>query len=173
MTDIEPIDKIFPRILERISDSPRGWRVLNTPKGEMLFLGPKNAFQLKTISLSPYEFTGAGVEIENPGKALKSLRSSPEFGLRPLHEPDISSLVESMDNPLKTNSLLQSIISRAPMSPADVGKTGAEHLISGPVLRRPDLQLLDPTITKLQRTLDNSAQRIFRERYPMRAGMFY
>ena len=138
----------------------------------MLVLGPKNAFQLKLIPLNPYEFTGAGVEIENPAKALRLLMSTPEFGLRPLHKPDIIALVETLEDPMKTSSLLQSIIRRDPISPADVGKTGVEHLLSGPVIRRPNLESLDPTITKLRRTLDNSAQQIFRDRYPMRAGMF-
>jgi len=81
VTDIEPVDKIVPRIMEQISDSPKGWRVLNTPRGEMLVLGPENAFQLQLISLNPQEFTGAGVELDSPAKALRSLRSTPDLDL--------------------------------------------------------------------------------------------
>lgn len=173
MTDIEPVDKIVPRIMEQISDSPKGWRVLNTPRGEMLVLGPENAFQLQLISLNPQEFTGAGVELDSPAKALRSLRSTPDFGLRPLDEPDIMSLVESLGDPSKTSSLLRSIISRDPISPIDIGNARVNPLLSGPVLTRPDLGSLDPSIAKLQKSLESSAQRIFRERYPMRAGMYF
>ena len=63
MTDPEPAEKIVPRIIEQYSERPRGWHIMNTPRGEVLVLSSDSAFQLKLIPLNPREFTGAGVEL--------------------------------------------------------------------------------------------------------------
>ncbi|MFQ5831542.1 MAG: hypothetical protein ACE5H4_02470, partial [Candidatus Thorarchaeota archaeon] len=89
MTKIEPAEEIVPRILERYEKEPRGWRVMNTPRGEMLVVGPDSVFQLKLISLNPFEFVGSGVEMSESNKVVKSVRSTPEFGFRPLTDVDI------------------------------------------------------------------------------------
>ena len=92
MTDPEPAEKIVPRILKQYSERPRGWHIMNTPRGEVLVLSSDSAFQLKLIPLNPREFTGAGVELPESNDIVDSIRTSPEFGLRPLSEVDLQGI---------------------------------------------------------------------------------
>ncbi|MFW9954081.1 MAG: hypothetical protein ACFFD3_05975 [Candidatus Thorarchaeota archaeon] len=146
---------------------------MSTPLGEMLVVGPSSAFQLKLIPLNPREYTGAGAELSDSNTTIESLRSSPEFGLRPLHLTDIENLVEAMSDPVLSQKHLASIIRRDPILPADIQKQKVDHLLTGPVLTRPNLSSLSPDIMSLQRSLEKSAHRVFRDRYPMRAGMYF
>jgi hypothetical protein len=169
----EPANDIVPRILEQYAETPRGWRILSTPVGEMLVLGPESSYQLKLIPLNPYEYTGAGIEIRSKDKALDRVRSSPEYGLRPLDGNDIESLVKALSEPSMVNSHLQSIVARDPVLPTAVSDSSADLVLTGPVLRRPDLTSLGPDVLRLRHQLDLSADRIFRKQHPMRAGMFF
>ncbi|MHA2043002.1 MAG: hypothetical protein ACW975_14205 [Candidatus Thorarchaeota archaeon] len=173
MTKIEPAEDIVPRILEQYSERPRGWRVMTTPRGEMLVVGPDSAFQLKLISLNPFEFVGSGMEVKDTSSVVKSVRSTPEFGFRPLTETDIQGLVAAFGNPLGMQSKLRKIIQRAPVSSSELGGSSIDHILSGPVLTRPDFSSLGGDVRKLQDQLDKSAMNVFRKRYPMRAGMYF
>ncbi|MFX0107592.1 MAG: hypothetical protein ACFE7R_04850 [Candidatus Hodarchaeota archaeon] len=146
---------------------------MSTPRGEMMFFGPGSAFQLKLIPLNPFEFTGSGVEIRDSSSIIKRVKMTPEFGYRPLTHTDIEGLVNSLNNPEAMQSQLRRIIGRDPMTPAQLEKESLASILSGPVLTRPDLDALGPDVARLQNTLDKSAQKEFRERYPRRAGMFF
>jgi hypothetical protein len=173
VTKVEPVEDIVPRILERYEKQPRDWRVMHTPRGEMLVVGPDSVFQLKLISLNPFEFTGSGVEMTKDNTVTKSLRSTPEFGFRPLTDIDIRGIVESLTDSSKPRFDFGQVIKREPMSPSKIRSSSVEHLLSGPVLTRPDLGSLSPEILRIQESLDFSAKRTFRRRYPERAGMFF
>ena len=173
MPEVEPADEIVPRIMKQYTDSPRGWRVLNTPVGEMLVVGPDTAFQLKIIPLNPVEFTGAGVELPESNSVIDSIRTSPEYGLRGLAQVELQAILESMVNPTQSPSPLGEIIRRAPMLPDDIEKSTADHILTGPVLTRPDLSNLGPEVLRMRETLDRSANKVFRKRHPMRAGMYF
>ena len=159
--------------MQDYSDDPRGWRIMSTPVGDMLVLGPTSSFQMKLIPLGPQKYTGAGIEITEPKKALKQIRQTPEYGLRSLSSDDVSDLMAALSNPQSSSAKLHEILRRSPQSHADLTQSDVEHILSGPVLTRPDLGSLDPTILKMQRSLDLSASDIFRKRYPMRAGMYF
>ncbi|MFX1441661.1 MAG: hypothetical protein ACFFFD_15580 [Promethearchaeota archaeon] len=146
---------------------------MTTPRGEMLVVGPDSAFQMKLISLNPFEFVGSGMEIKDSTSVVQSVRSTPEFGFRPLTETDIQGLVAAFGNPLGMQSKLRSIIRRAPVSSSELGTGSIDHILSGPVLTRPDLTSLGGDMKKVQDQLDKSALGIFRKRYPMRAGMYF
>ncbi|MFW9870106.1 MAG: hypothetical protein ACFFFO_15800 [Candidatus Thorarchaeota archaeon] len=172
MTDPEPIEKIMPRILKQYSERPRGWHIMTTPRGEMLILSSDSAFQLKMIQLSPFEFTGAGVELPESSETAESIRSSPEFGLRPLNETDIQGLINTMTGSSEPSISIGDILKRTPKSIEDLS-IETSHVLRGPVLTRPDLGSLSPEILRRQLSLDRSADRIFRKKYPMRAGMYF
>ena len=159
--------------MQDYSDDPRGWRIMSTPVGDMLVLGPTSTFQMKFIPLGPQKYTGAGIEITEPKKVLKRIRQTPEYGLRSLSSDDVSDLMAALSNPQSSSTKLHEILQRSPQSHTDLTQSDVEHILSGPVLTRPDLGSLDPTILKMQRSLDRSASDIFRKRYPMRAGMYF
>ena len=146
---------------------------MTTPRGEMLVVGPDSAFLLKLISLNPFEFVGSGMEVKDTSGVVKTVRSTPEFGFRPLTETDIQGLVAAFGNPLGMQSKLRNIIQRAPVSSSELGGSSIDHILSGPVLTRPDLSSLGGDVRKLQDQLDKSAMNVFRKRYPMRAGMYF
>lgn len=173
MTDTEPAEEILPRILRQYTERPRGWRVMHTPTGEMLVLGPESAFQFKLIPLNPFEVTGVGVEVSDIDKTLEQLHSTPEFGIRPLMESDIRSLLEAIGTPDLMKPKIDQIIRREPISPLEIESSRASHLLSGPVLTRPELGSLGPRTLELQGMLEQSATRLFRQRYPMRSGMYF
>jgi len=172
VTDPEPAEDIVPRILERYSERPRGWRIMNTPRGEVLVLSSDSAFQLKLIPLSPREFTGAGVELPESNDIVDSLRTSPEYGLRPISEVDLQGIANAMSGDPDARHQIGEILSRTPLSLEDLSSNQNSHILRGPVLTRPDLGSLSPDMLKMQMALDRSAQQTFRKRYPMRAGMY-
>ena len=173
MTKAEPVEEIISRIQSMYAEKPRGWKVMSTPRGDMLVLGPDSAFQLKMIPLNPQEFTGAGIELPSPQVALNIVKSSPEFGLRPLSGRDFERIIQSLTQPDIARPSLESILRRAPMSPLDLDRIKSSHLLTGPILARPDFASLSPEMSKLTNMLDKEAEKTFRERYPMRAGMYF
>ncbi|MHA2026811.1 MAG: hypothetical protein ACW98U_13005 [Candidatus Thorarchaeota archaeon] len=162
----------MPRILKQYSDRPRGWHIMSTPRGEMLVLSSDSAFQLKLIPLNPYEYTGAGVELPESSETAESIRSSPEFGLRPLDETDLHGIINSLTGSSEPSISIADIMKRTPRSIEDLSSTSS-HILRGPVLTRPDLGSLSPEVLKRQLSLDRSAERTFRRRYPERAGMYF
>ncbi len=146
---------------------------MSTPVGDMLVVGRDSAFPLKLIPLNPREYTGAGTELPESNDVTDSIRTSPEFGFRNLAQTDIEALVESMSKPELVQQQLQDILRRDPLLPAEIEKGGINHLLTGPVLTRPNLQGLGPDILKLRSSLERSANRVFRKKYPMRAGMYF
>ena len=163
----------MPRILRQYSERPRGWHIMSTPRGEMLVLSSDSAFQLKLIPLNPYEFTGAGVELPESCDAVDAIRSSPEFGLRPLTESDLHGILNSLTGQKGPKLSLEDILRRAPKPIDDLSADIPTPILRGPVLMRPDLGSLSPDILKRQLSLDRSAEKTFRKRYPERAGMFF
>ena len=146
---------------------------MSTPVGDMLVVGRDSAFQLKLIPLNPREYTGAGTELPESSDVTDSIRTSPEFGFRNLAQTDIEALVESMSKPELVQQQLQDILSRDPLLPEEIEKGRINHLLTGPVLTRPDLSGLGPDILNLRNSLERSANRVFRKKYPMRAGMYF
>jgi len=168
----EPAEEIVPRILRRYSERPRGWRIMNTPKGEVLVLSSDSAFQLKLIPLNPLEFTGAGIELPESNDVVERIRSSPEFGLRPINETDMQNIANAMGGSEEARRELREVLERTPLSLDDLSASKSSHILQGPVLTRPDLGSLSPDILRMQTELDRRAQKIFRDRHPMRAGMY-
>ena len=172
MNDPEPAEEIVPRILKRYSERPRGWHIMNTPRGEVLVLSSDSAFQLKLIPLNPTEFTGAGIELPESNDTVDRIRTSPEFGLRPVSETDIQNIANAMSGSEEARKDVREVLKRAPLSVEDLSASTSSHILQGPVLTRPDLGSLSPDILKMQLAPDRSAQKIFRDRHPMRAGMY-
>ncbi len=173
MTDIQPVEDLLPHIMEQHRQSPKGWHVLGTPKGDLIIISPSSTFHLKFIQINPSTLTGVGVELAGRPRELDAIRQSPEYGLRPLHDSDISQIITSLQQSNDAGPVLQSIISRDPLLPQELENSDANHFLTGPILTRPDFGDLGPKLLKLRSTLDHEALERFRKNYPMRAGMFF
>jgi hypothetical protein len=146
---------------------------MTTPRNEMLVLSSDSAFQLKLIPLNPYEFTGAGVQLPESCDTVDKIRSSPEFGLRPLSESDLHGILNSITGEQEPKLSLDTILKRTPRALDDISGNTPSPILRGPVLMRPDLGSLSPEILKRQLSLDRSAEKTFRKRFPERAGMYF
>ena len=146
---------------------------MSTPRNEMLVLSSDSAFQLKLIPLNPYEFTGAGLELPESCDTVDTIRSSPEFGLRPLSELDLQGILNSITGEEGPKLSLDDLLKRTPKSIEDISVDTPAPILRGPVLMRPDLGSLSPEILKRQISLDRSAEQTFRKRFPERAGMYF
>ena len=146
---------------------------MSTPRNEMLVLSSDSAFQLKLIPLNPYEFTGAGVELPESCDIVDTIRSSPEFGLRPLSELDLQGILNSITGEEGPKLSLDDLLKRTPKSIEDISVDTPAPILRGPVLMRPDLGSLSPEILKRQISLDRSAEQTLRKRFPERAGMYF
>ncbi len=171
LKDVEPADELLTRIMQQYSRQPTRWHVLNTPDGDMIVLGPESAFQLRLIPLSPYQYTGVGVELTDEIASLSSMRSGAPFGLRPLEQTDLRVLLDAVNREIPPSSVISDVLRREPLPPSEL--KGHTHVLSGPVVIRPDLSSLDPTIRRLKTDLDKEARKAFNEKYPLRAGMFF
>ena len=163
----------MPRIVKQYSERPRGWHIMRTPRNEMLVLSSDSAFQLKLIPLNPYEFTGAGAELPESCDIVDTIRSSPEFGLRPLSESDLHGIMNSVTGDKGPKLSLDDLLKRTPRTIEDISADTPSPILRGPVLMRPDLGSLSPEILKRQLSVDRSAERTFRKRFPERAGMYF
>ncbi len=173
MTESQPVEKLVPRIVEQYTEHPRGWRVIHTPTGDMLIFGPDVNYQLRLIELSPFSFTGVGMEIDAPELNDDEITAAPEFGLRPLDENDIHNLIAVIMGQSSRIPQIGEIVRRTPVSPAQLERSDVRHILSGPVLSRPDLTAFSPEVIRRQYELKRQAMTIFRERYPQRAGMYF
>ena len=136
----------------------------------MLVLGPESAFQLKLIPINPTSFTGSGIEIPDTNKAFERIRSTPEFGFRPISSTDIQDIIKALNQPKVARPQIDTILRRTPLPITAIKPS--ESVLTGPVLTRPDLRSLSPEILKTQLSLDRAAWKHFSKRFPMRAGMF-
>lgn len=173
MAKPEPADKILPRIVKQYSERPRGWHIMSTPRNEMLVLSSDSAFQLKLIPINPFEFTGAGVELPESCDIVDRIRTSPEFGLRPLSESDLHGIINSITGDHGPKLSLDDILKRTPRALDDLSADATTPILRGPVLMRPDLGSLSPEILKRQMSLERSAERTFRKRFPERASIYF
>jgi len=173
VSDTEPAEELIPRIMREYSRRPGGWHILNTPDGDMLIVGPRSAFQLRLIPLSPTDFTGVGVEISPDIEGLSNIRSAPSFGLRPLSDDDLQVLFDAMTGQLTSPDRVEQIIRRDPVAPTEIDAKRYSHVLSGPVLTRPNLSSVDSTLLELRDKLEQSAREIFRRKYPLRSGMYF
>ncbi len=171
--EVEPAEEILDRIMQQYAVEPHGWHVISTPTGDMLVLGPRSSFQLKLITLGPTEFTGVGVELASSPKSISPIRSAPSFGLRALSTGDLDHLVRAIHGDSESIGEAKSILERRPLSPSEIEQKNIDHILSGPIFTRPDLDSLDSTISSLKQKLTSSAQDRFRKKYPLRSGMFF
>ncbi len=169
----EPIESIIPRIVRQYEEEPRGWHVLSTPSGDWLVLGPHEAYQLRLVPLDPMRYVGSGTAIDDVDRVLEATRSAPEFGLRPLNDSDLRRLMAAAEGAVALSSSVESVLGRAPRRPTAVFSSDVRHVLSGPVLVRPDLRSMSPAFSEVQEQLDRAAVDMFRTRFPERARMFF
>lgn len=168
----EPLDSLLKEILNRYNESPGGWRIFADAKGNMLVLGPGTGYRLKLLSLNPAEVTGVGVDIsseEAPGMPL----DVPSYGYRPLSHVDVVQLFSSLRrNAPMPQGLVDGLLGIKPVPTWDLKGESPHGVLTGPIIAHPDLASISRGQRELDAKLTLEADRLFRTKYPFRAGIY-
>lgn len=168
----EPLDSLLKEILNRYNENPKGWRVFADAKGNMLVLGPGTGYRLKLLSINPAEVTGVGVDIpvdEAQGMPL----GVPSYGYRPLSLGNVARLFSSLhQNGPVPQGLIDGLLGIKPVPTWDLKGESSRGVLTGPIIAHPDLASISRGQRELDAKLTLEANRLFRARYPFRAGIY-
>jgi len=168
----QPIDSLTKKIINQYNNQPLGWSILRDYKGNVLVIGPKKGYMLKIVTINPQEYTGVGMEIENPNDIRSLLKGAPLYGYRPLQKGQAKELLNSFQQSQTQNNLLSNILKRKPVPTWELTKKKTSLILNGPILAHPDLSAISKSQRKLDIKLKIEAQKLFKTKYPHRAEMY-
>ena len=168
----EPVDFLAKKIMDRYNRHPVGWTVLRDLKGNVLVTGPKEGYMLKMITINPQEYTGIGVQIDNPRELRTLVEGAPLFGYRPLARIQAEELLNSFRNGRHKEGLISEILERKPIPALEIEKKRPSAVLTGPIIAHPDLSTISKSQRELEMKLRIGAEKLFREKYPHRAEMY-
>jgi hypothetical protein len=168
----EPVDFLVKKIMDRYNRHPVGWTVLRDLKGNVLVTGPKEGYMLKMITINPQEYTGIGVQIDNPRELRTLVEGAPLFGYRPLARIQAEELLNSFRNGRHKEGLISEILERKPIPALEIEKKRPSAVLTGPIIAHPDLSTISKSQRELEMKLRIGAEKLFREKYPHRAEMY-
>jgi len=170
--NVEPANLMLNEIMNRYNEQPTGWIVLTDFKGNILILGPNEAYRLKTLPINPQEHIGVGVKIDTPHEIRRRIEGAPPYGFRIISSKQFKKLTNRFSNTESQSKLLSKILNNKTLSTWEIETKGRNAVLSGPVIAHPDLS----TISKSQRQLDLKltieAGKLFRKKYPNRAAIY-
>ena len=168
----EPLDSLLKVILNRYNENPRGWRVFADAKGNMLVLGPGMGYRLKLIPINPAEVTGVGVDF-SVDEARGMPLGVPSYGYRPLSHGDVTRLFSSLhQNGPVPRGLIDGLLGIKPVPTWDLKGESSRGVLTGPIIAHPDLASISQGQRELDAKLALEADRLFRAKYPFRAGIY-
>jgi hypothetical protein len=172
LVQAEPLDSLLKEILSRYNENPRGWRVFADAKGNMLVLGPGTGYRLKFLSLNPADVMGVGVDIsmdEAQGMPL----GVPSYGYRPLSHGDVAQLFSSLHrNGPVPQGLIDGLLGIRPVPTWDLKGESSRGVLTGPIIAHPDLASISRGQRELDAKLTLEVDKLFRAKYPFRAGIY-
>ena len=123
----QPIDSLSKKIINRYNKQPVGWSILRDLKGNVLIVGPKKGYMLKVITINPQEYTGVGMEIENPNDIRTLLKGAPQYGYRPLRKGQAKELLNSFQQSQTHNTNPQDKSPRGLTDQLGTNTTGSNY----------------------------------------------
>lgn len=169
----EPIELVIERILGQYNRKPEGWSVLTDQRGNVLVLGPGLGYRLKLIPLNPQEYTGVGARIRGSEEIQKIVEGIPSYGFRPLSREETRRLLEGVQQGgALQDKLIEKLLGTKPVPTWELQERRPEAILSGPVIAHPDLSAISRGQEELEKRLAVEAMKLFRKRYPLRAGIY-
>jgi hypothetical protein len=169
----KPIELVLREIMKQYNKVPEGWNVLADHSGNILVMGPDSNFWLRIVPLSPDSYTGVGMEVDRSRRIERIVEGTPPYGLRPLSKSEAKRLLDTFrGKSTSQGKIIEELLSVKPASAQDIQERRPQAIISGPILGHPDLGAISSKQRELERRLAVEADRLFRERYPMRAGIY-
>jgi len=166
----QPIESLMNRIMSQYNKHPEGWKVLSDQKGNVLIYGPRNAYRLKLIPLSPEAYTGVGAKLNNVKEMQKLTKRGPPFGLRPLSQAETKELLTSSQQ--GQAEVISKLLEAKPLPVGSIFKKKPTAILSGPIISHPNLSAISKSQKELESKLAIDANRLFRKRHPGRAAIY-
>ena len=166
----QPIESLMNRIMSQYNKHPEGWKVLSDQKGNVLIFGPRNAYRLKLIPLSPEAYTGVGAKLNNVKEMQKLTKGGPQFGLRPLSHAETRELLTSSQQ--GQAEAISKLLEAKPLPVENIFKKKPTAILSGPIISHPNLSAISKSQKELESKLAIDANRLFRKRHPGRAAIY-
>lgn len=169
---VEPIEKISKRILIQYDKNPESWAVLADRRSNLLVLGPDGGFRLKILSLGPHKQIGVGAEVDLSTDLREIMKESSSYGFRPLSMEKARGLLTAIQRGNLKRSHVKNLLGASPVSTVDLQKMKPEMVLSGPVMLHPNLSTISNGQKELEEKLTIEADKLFRKKYPLRAGIY-
>lgn len=169
---VEPIEKISRRILAQYDKNPKNWTVLADRRNNLLVLGPDGGFRLKVLPLGPNRQLGVGAEVDISTDLQEIMNESSSYGFRPLSMEKARGLLTAIQQGNLERGHLKNLLGVSPVSTADLQKMRPEMILSGPVMLHPNLSTISDGQKELEKKLRIEADKLFRKKYPLRAGIY-
>lgn len=160
------------RIMGQYNRKPEGWTVLVDFKGNVLVMGPKEGYRFKIIHISPHEYTGVGVKIDDAEKVQSLVEGTPSYGLRLLSRKQATALLERLHEGDFQNKVVRDILATKPVPTWELETKKPKAFLSGPIIAHPDLATISSSQRKLEAKLAAEADKLFRKKYPHRAAIY-
>lgn len=169
----EPIESLMNNILKRYNRKPEGWNVLIDGRGNVLIIGPKVGYRLKLITLNPQEYTGVGTKIEGLEEMRRILKGIPSYGFRPLSTKETKELFNTVHNrDAVQNKLIKELLGMKPVPTWELQEKRTKAFLSGPIITHPNLSAISERQRELEARLSIEADKLFRKKFPRRAGIY-
>lgn len=166
----QPIESLMQSIMRQYNKHPEGWKVLSDQKGNVLIYGPRNAYRLKLIPLSPEAYTGVGAKLNNVKEMQNLKKGGSPFGLRPLSQATTKELLTSSQQ--GQAEAISKILEAKPLPIGNIFKKKPTAILSGPIISHPNLSAISKSQKKLGSKLSLDAIRLFRKKHPRRAAIY-
>jgi len=169
----EPVEQITKRILRQYNRHPEGWSVLVDNKGNVLVIGPNSGYRLKLVPLSPQEYTGVGVKFGRSKGLQKMVKNLPPYGFRPLSREETRDLLSTIHRRGRpTDERIKELLEMKPVPTWEIDKKRPEAVVTGPLVAHPNLSAISKRQKELEAKLAVEADKLFRRKYPLRAGTY-
>jgi len=171
--EIKILEESVREILERYNRRPKGWQFISDPRGNILALGPEAGYRLKMMMINPNESLGVGVKIQEVEPLRRRIGMTLDSGFRPL-DHDLSRVLFSAisENHTPSWSIISKILQIDPVPINELDRKEFGAILGGPFLTHPDLRSISKSQEELDAKLSAELDKLFRERYPLRAGIY-
>lgn len=171
--EIKVLEESIKEIIEGYNKRPKGWQFLSDSKGNVLALGPEMGYRIKLMMISPAESIGVGVRIPDVEPLKRSIGSTFDSGFRALDRETSRRLLSAIsENRISDTSLLEKILGTDPVPVYELDKGDIGAILGGPFLAHPDLRAISRSQVELDNKLSAELDRLFRTKYPLRAGIY-
>ncbi|MFW6110837.1 MAG: hypothetical protein ACOC6H_02245 [Thermoproteota archaeon] len=173
MADVEPIEPLMGKIMDRYNKRPEGWKVLTDNKGSVLILGPKTGYRLRLIPLNPQEYTGVGTKIGKTGEIRDAVQGIPSYGFRPLSSNQTKRLFRTIkEKGAARNRVASELLGSRPVPTWQLKQSKPKAVLTGPVINHPQLNTISRRQQELEKKLSTEAYKLFKKRHPGRAEIY-